>query len=136
MEVKETLKKQLQLLSERSEDASTSDLVRISEAMCKIAETLQKDSESLNRNGRHSTSEILRRLNRGDLMAAKKGKREERKIKVITYVYVGSKENKVRFSDLTPEQQREAGTQLKEKYLNALFAGRAEFYRPENAPPM
>ena len=47
MEVKETLEKQLQLLSERSEDASTSDLVRISEAMCKIAETLQKDSEGL-----------------------------------------------------------------------------------------
>lgn len=69
-------------------------------------------------------------------MAGKKGKREERKIKVITYVYVGGKDNKVRFSDLTPEQQCEAGTQLKERYLNALFAGRAEFYRPENAPPM
>ena len=69
-------------------------------------------------------------------MAAKKGKREERKIKVITYVYVGSKDNKVRFSDLTPEQQCEAGTQIKEKYLNALFAGRAKFYRAENAPPM
>ena len=69
-------------------------------------------------------------------MAAKKGKREARNIKVITHVYVGSKENKVPFSDLTPEQQREAGTQLKEKYLNALFAGRAEFYRQSEAPPV
>ena len=69
-------------------------------------------------------------------MAARKGKREECKIKVITYVYVGSKDNKVPFSELTPEQKAEAATQIKQRYLNNLFAGRAVFYRQGEAPPV
>ena len=69
-------------------------------------------------------------------MAARKGKREERKIKVITYVYVGDKDNKVPFSELTLEQKAEAATQIKQKYLNNLFAGRAVFYRKGEEPPV
>lgn len=51
-----------------------------------------------------------------------------KKIKVISYVHVG--DQLVEFSQLTPEQKRKAATWLKTTYLNALFAGKAEF-KPE-----
>lgn len=51
--------------------------------------------------------------------------RKQQKIKVISYVRVG--EELVETSQLTPEQRLEMATVLKIRYLNTLFAGRAEF---------
>lgn len=47
------------------------------------------------------------------------------KIKAVSYVRVGGE--LVETSQLTPEQKVELATWLKTTYLNALFAGRAEF---------
>jgi hypothetical protein len=51
--------------------------------------------------------------------------RKQTEIKVISYVHVG--DELVEFSQLTPEQRREAATQIKCKFLHAMFAGKAEF---------
>ena len=61
-------------------------------------------------------------------MAARKGKREERKIKVISYVHVGTWGNLVKWEDLTPEQKQRGAAKLSAKYLNTLYAGKAEFW--------
>ena len=54
---------------------------------------------------------------------------KQTKIKVISYVHVG--DELVEFSQLTPEQKRTAATTLKINYLNALFAGKAEFFQAQ-----
>lgn len=50
---------------------------------------------------------------------------KQQKIKVISYVRVG--EELVETGQLTPEQKIKLATRLKTTYLNALFAGQAEF---------
>lgn len=55
---------------------------------------------------------------------------KQAKIKVVSYVRVG--EELVEWTQLTPEQQCRAATILKMNYLNALYAGKAEF-RPRSA---
>ena len=50
---------------------------------------------------------------------------KETKIRVVSYVKVDGEP--VEFDRLTPEQKRKAATILKTNYLNALFAGKAEF---------
>lgn len=47
-------------------------------------------------------------------------------IKAVSYVHVGDK--LVCTDDLTQEQKRRLATELKLKWMNALFAGQAEFY--------
>ena len=69
-------------------------------------------------------------------MAATKRKRKEPKITVISYAHVGTWGNLVRWEDLTPEQRQRGATEIKLKYLNNLFAGRAVFYREGEAPPV
>lgn len=61
-------------------------------------------------------------------MAARKGKREERKLKVITYAHVGTWGNLVKWENLTPEQKQRGAAKLSAKYLNTLYAGKAEFW--------
>lgn len=51
------------------------------------------------------------------------------KIRAVSYVHVG--DELVEWSQLTPEQKRKAATILKTNYLNALYAGKAEF-RPRS----
>lgn len=51
--------------------------------------------------------------------------RKQQKIKCISYVRVGGE--LVETSKLSPEQKERLATWLKVTYLNALFAGRAEF---------
>lgn len=46
-------------------------------------------------------------------------------IRTESYVYVG--ETPVRFDDLTPEQKRAAATELKLRWMRALYPG-VEFY--------
>ncbi len=46
-------------------------------------------------------------------------------IRTESYVYVG--ETPVRFDDLTPEQKRQAATELKLRWMRALYPG-VEFY--------
>lgn len=55
--------------------------------------------------------------------------RKQQKIKVVSYVHVG--DELVEWSQLTPEQKKKAATILKMNYLNALFAGKAEFFPAE-----
>ncbi len=47
-------------------------------------------------------------------------------IKVTSYVHRG--DELVNFDDLTKEERKRAATELKVRWLNALFDGRAEFY--------
>lgn len=54
--------------------------------------------------------------------------RKEQKIKVISQVYVGDKLTLV--SDLNAEQKERLAVGLQVTYLNALFAGKAEFSPP------
>lgn len=54
---------------------------------------------------------------------------KQTKIRVVSYVHVG--DELVEWSQLTPEQQRKAATILKTNYLNALYAGKAEFWAEE-----
>ena len=56
---------------------------------------------------------------------------EKQKIKIVSYVQVG--EQLVCTDDLTDEQRRDLATWLKSTYLNALFAGQAEFREAESA---
>lgn len=56
---------------------------------------------------------------------------EKPKIKVVSYVHVG--DQLVCTDDLTDEQRRDLATWLKSTYLNALFAGQAEFREAESA---
>lgn len=50
-------------------------------------------------------------------------------IRVETYVHTA--EGLVNFDDLTPEQKKKAATELKIRYMNAMFAGRAKFRAAE-----
>lgn len=50
-------------------------------------------------------------------------------IRTESYVYVG--ETPVRFDDLTPEQKRQAATELKLRWMRALYPG-VEFYAGED----
>ena len=54
-----------------------------------------------------------------------------RDIKIRTVSYVRVNGELVEFEKLTPEQKRKAATILKVNYLNALFAGKAEFRAAE-----
>lgn len=51
--------------------------------------------------------------------------RKKYAIRTESYVYVG--ETPVRFDDLTPEQKRQAATELKLRWMRALYPG-VEFY--------
>ena len=51
------------------------------------------------------------------------------KIRVESFIRVNGE--RVRFSDLTPEQREIAATTLKLTYLNELYRGKAEFFIKE-----
>lgn len=55
--------------------------------------------------------------------------KKPQKIRTVSYIRVG--DELVEFSKLPPEQKRRAATILKMNYLNALFAGKAEFFPAE-----
>lgn len=54
--------------------------------------------------------------------------RKEQKIKCVSYVYVGDVLTPV--ADLNAEQKERLAVGLQVTYLNALFAGKAEFTPP------
>lgn len=51
-------------------------------------------------------------------------------IRVESFVYKADG-SLVNFDDLDPEERRKAATELKKRYLNALFAGQAVFTEAE-----
>ena len=52
--------------------------------------------------------------------------RKSQEIKVVSYVHKG--DELVRFEDLSQEDREKAATELKVRWLNAMFDGRAVFY--------
>ena len=58
--------------------------------------------------------------------------RRQQKIRAISYVRVGGE--LVEFSQLSQEQREQAAVTLKCNYLNAMFAGKAEFYPKASEP--
>lgn len=60
-------------------------------------------------------------------------KKEQRKIKCISYVHVGDK--LVETSQLNPEQKERLASWLKVTYLNNLYAGKAVFWAEGETPP-
>lgn len=57
--------------------------------------------------------------------------RKQQKIRAVSYIRVGGE--LVEFSQLSPQLREQAAVALKCSYLNALFAGKAEFYPKESA---
>lgn len=55
--------------------------------------------------------------------------RKEPKIKVVSYVHVGSQ--LVNTEDLNPERKRQLATWIKCTYLNTLYEGKAKFWPVE-----
>lgn len=55
-------------------------------------------------------------------------------IRVDSYV-MGKDGELINFDDLTPEQRVKASTELKEKLLNSLFAGKATFSKEYEGDP-
>lgn len=60
-------------------------------------------------------------------------KKQQQKIRVEAFCHVGDK--LVNVDDLTQEQKVRLATELKKRYLNELFRGRAVFYEEGEQPP-
>lgn len=58
---------------------------------------------------------------------------KKQEIKTVSFVHVGDK--LVNTDDLNDEQRRRLAAWLKTTYLNALFRGKAEFFKVEGNRP-
>lgn len=58
--------------------------------------------------------------------------RQTQKIRTVSYIHVGDR--LVNTDDLNDEQKKYVATILKQRYLNALFRGKAEFGLPADMP--
>ena len=58
--------------------------------------------------------------------------RQNKKINVVSYIHVGDK--LVNMDDLNEQQKQYVATLLNQRYMNALFRGKAVFGLPDDMP--